>query len=106
MKPATVLASSSPCNTCGACCSYSADWPRFTLESDAAIETLPSALIADDLRGMRCSGTRCWALEGKVGVSTSCSVYALRPDVCHECQPGDEACAIARRHFGLPPIAA
>jgi|GEM_PF-3617121 len=23
------------CQTCGACCSYSSEWPRFTMESDA-----------------------------------------------------------------------
>ena len=23
------------CQACGACCSYSAEWPRFSLESDA-----------------------------------------------------------------------
>lgn len=100
------LASSSPCNTCGACCAYSAEWPRFTLESDAAIARLPPALVSPSMTGMHCLGARCSALAGKVGVATSCTVYALRPDVCRECQPGDEACTIARKHFGLAPIVA
>jgi Fe-S-cluster containining protein len=96
----------SPCNTCGACCAYSADWPRFTLENDETIARLPQELVCPSMAGMRCIGTRCSALAGEVGVSTSCTVYALRPDVCRECQPGDEACAIARSHCGLPPIEA
>lgn len=99
-------ANSSPCNTCGACCAYSADWPRFTLESDEAIARLPQALVSSRMTGMQCVGSRCSALAGEVGAATSCTVYALRPLVCRECQPGDEACTIARRHFGLTPIAA
>jgi hypothetical protein len=95
----------SPCNACGACCSYSALWPRFTLESEAAIARLPGAFVDDGAAGMRCAGTRCCALVGEVGVATSCSVYELRPDVCRECQPGDDACAMARSRFGLPPLA-
>src|SRR5262249_47328821 len=29
------------CRTCGACCSYSADWPRFSLESEARLDRIP-----------------------------------------------------------------
>jgi Fe-S-cluster containining protein len=96
----------SPCNACGACCSYSADWPRFTLEDDADIARLPPVLVSDTMSGMRCDGDRCCALSGKVGVTTSCRVYAQRPDVCRACQPGDEACTIARERFGLKPLTA
>ncbi|MFA5901174.1 MAG: YkgJ family cysteine cluster protein [Hyphomicrobium sp.] len=103
---ASASAIASPCNTCGACCAYSAEWPRFTLENDDDIARLPSALVCTSMTGMRCVGTRCSALRGEVGVATSCSVYPLRPQVCRECQPGDDACDIARRHYGLPPIAA
>lgn len=103
-SPHTVRAS--PCNACGACCAYSADWPRFTLEDDTAIARLPQELVDKRLTGMRCDGSRCSALKGEVGVATSCTVYALRPDVCRECQPGDAACVIARERYGLPPIAA
>jgi uncharacterized protein len=50
---------------------------------------------------MRCHGNRCAALEGVVGVSTSCAIYAVRPDVCRACLPGDDACRRARARFGL-----
>ena len=89
------------CQSCGACCSYSADWPRFSLESDDQIARIPPALIAADESGMRCTGNRCAALVGVVGRATSCSIYSVRPDVCGACMPGDPECLQARRHYGL-----
>ena len=89
------------CQSCGACCAYSAEWPRFSLEDDAQLALIPSTYV-DDARGrMRCTGDRCSALAGEVGVATSCSVYAVRPDVCRACLPGDNACRTARARFGL-----
>lgn len=98
-------ASPSPCQACGACCSYAADWPRFTLEDDADIARLPPELVCPSLKGMRCDGARCSALRGEIGVATSCRVYDLRPEVCRACEPGDDACNMARQRFGLAPIA-
>jgi len=96
----------SPCQTCGACCSYSSEWPRFTTESDEEIARLPRMLIDDEAGRMHCHGDRCAALEGEVGISTSCAVYEDRPVVCRACEPGDDACSIARAYFGLPVLAA
>ncbi len=95
---------SSPCQTCGACCEYSADWPRFTLESDATLALIPEKFIAANLSGMRCLGDRCSALSGTVGTATACTIYANRPEVCRTCQPGDDACSMARQRHGLPPL--
>jgi uncharacterized protein len=89
------------CRTCGACCAFSRDWPRFTLETDADIARIPEALVCETASGMRCIGDRCSALIGEVGVATACSIYSVRPDVCRACEPGDDACRIARRHFFL-----
>ena len=89
------------CRACGACCSFSREWPRFSLEDDAVLDRIPRVFV-DDRRGrMRCDGDRCAALVGDVGRSTSCAVYALRPDVCRACIPGDDACEMARRRFNL-----
>ena len=89
------------CQACGACCSFSAEWPRFSLESDSDLDRIPRALV-DDARGrMRCHGARCAALAGEVGVSTSCTIYEVRPDVCRACLPGDDACRMARARFNL-----
>jgi len=92
---------SAVCQACGACCSFSAEWPRFSLESDAALDLIPRALVDDGQGRMRCRGDRCSALAGEVGVSTSCTIYAVRPDVCRACLPGDDECRRARRRFNL-----
>jgi len=92
------------CRSCGACCSYSADWPRFSLESEADLARIPPELIDEGQGGMRCNGTRCAALLGTVARSTGCAIYEARPDVCRACMPGDGACQEARRHFGLGSV--
>lgn len=94
----------SPCRACGACCAYSASWPRFSIEDDAALDLIPKELVNEPSSGMRCDGERCAALRGKIGVATSCAIYAIRPEVCRSCMPGDAECAIARRKHGLPPL--
>jgi uncharacterized protein len=71
------------------------------LESDADLARIPSAYVDDGLGGMKCSGDRCTALVGEVGVSTTCAIYSARPDVCRACLPGDDACKMARQRFNL-----
>lgn len=101
-----MTASDNPCQSCGACCSYSSNWPRFTVEDDAALDLIPERFVNDRLSGMRCDGDRCTALTGRVGVSTACGIYAVRPEVCRTCMPGDPECAMARRRFGLGELPA
>jgi uncharacterized protein len=97
--------SDSPCQSCGACCAYSSNWPRFTTEEDAALDLIPPSLINERQSGMHCDGDRCSALSGRIGVATSCTIYAIRPEVCRTCMPGDAECGMARRKWGLPPLA-
>jgi uncharacterized protein len=92
------------CQACGACCGHSRDWPRFTLEDDAAIDRIPSALIDESQARMRCEGDRCAALIGEIGTATACIIYAVRPLVCRDCVPGDDACSIARAARGMAPV--
>ena len=94
-----------PCRSCGACCATSRTWPRFTTESDAELALIPAALVAANLSGMRCVGDRCAALTGAVGVATTCGIYAVRPEVCRTCLPGDDACGMARAKHGLAALA-
>jgi uncharacterized protein len=89
------------CQACGACCAYSRTWPRFTLEDEAELARIPREFIAEDGTGMKCAGERCAALAGEVGVWTACTVYDIRPHVCRACEPGDDACRMARERFGL-----
>jgi uncharacterized protein len=89
------------CRSCGACCSYSRDWPRFTTEDDSDLDRIPRVFVDQHLGRMQCDGDRCAALVGEVGISTSCAVYSERPEVCRACEPGDEACQVARHWFAL-----
>ena len=89
------------CQSCGACCAFSATWPRFSLEPDAQLDAIPKELVAADESGMRCVNERCSALQGRVGGRTACAIYELRPDVCRACVPGGEDCMIARTRHGL-----
>ena len=94
----------SPCQACGACCSYSRNWPRFTTEDEAALDLIPEKFVNERLSGMRCDGDRCSALSGKIGVATACTIYAVRPEVCRTCMPGDPECTMARRRHGLQVV--
>jgi len=95
---------SSQCQSCGACCAYSADWPRFWTDSDDAIARIPAGLVTQDQDAMACDGDRCRALQGRIGEATRCTIYDLRPDVCRACTPGDDACKMARERYGLASL--
>ena len=92
------------CQSCGACCAFSAEWPRFSLENEAALAAIPATYVDDAHGRMRCVGDRCSALAGEIGVATACVVYAVRPLVCRDCMPGDPECTLARRRHGLPDL--
>ncbi|ESX35040.1 MULTISPECIES: YkgJ family cysteine cluster protein [unclassified Mesorhizobium] len=92
------------CQSCGACCSYSAEWPRFSTEDDAQLDRIPEKFVSADLSGMRCEGVRCSALTGEIGKHTACGIYEIRPDVCHACMPGGDDCLMARKAHGMPTI--
>src|ERR1700743_960099 len=96
--------SESPCQSCGACCAYSSNWPRFSTEDDAALALIPEKFVNERQSGMRCEGERCSALSGQIGAATACLIYAVRPEVCRSCMPGDAECNMARRRHGLAPL--
>jgi uncharacterized protein len=89
------------CQSCGACCAYSAQWPRFSLEDEAELARIPSQYVDDSQSGMRCEGARCSALIGIIGFSTQCAVYSVRPQVCRACLPYDDECLLARRELRI-----
>jgi Fe-S-cluster containining protein len=92
------------CQACGACCAFSPDWPRFTTETAGEIAALPHHLLNADETAMRWDCGRCAALRGEVGRVTCCTVYEDRPDVCRACQPGDDACNLARARHGMAAV--
>ena len=87
------------CLACGACCAYSAAWPVFIGEGDAA--DIPAQLVDFEHGRMRCHGNRCAALAGEPGSRAYCTIYAARPLVCREFQAGSEDCLMVRRSFNL-----
>jgi Fe-S-cluster containining protein len=89
------------CTTCGACCAYSYDWPEL-MEDDG--DGIAESLIDCETGRMKCTGDRCNALAGTVGVAVRCTVYAHRPTVCREFDPCPENCDRVRAWFGLPAM--
>jgi uncharacterized protein len=98
------MSETSTCLACGACCAYSANWPRFSTEDDAALALIPAELVNERASGMRCESDRCAALDGRIGEATACAIYAARPEVCRTCMPGDVECTMARKKHGLPEL--
>src|SRR5258707_15832978 len=100
-QPAELTASE--CGACGACCSFSPEWPRISLESDVDLDRIPHAYVDGDLGRMRFSTNRCATLVGVVAFSTTCAIYTVRPDIWRRCFPGDESCKMPRGRFNRFP---
>lgn len=106
------------CLSCGACCaSFRVDFHVADLApgSDDGVPpelTVPLTATLVRMRGTDETAPRCVALEGDVGGSVSCRIYAQRPGPCRDFAPyapigiGDDACDRARRRHGLAPLAA
>ena len=88
------------CETCGACCAAPAAWFALSaMEADGTKE-LPARLVQDG-KLMTDKDGRCAALQGRVGDSVRCAVYARRPLMCRVLTAGSPVCKRARAVFGL-----
>lgn len=102
------------CQRCGACCAQFRVSFYWAEADDSPGGTVPVALTRPVGTLHRCmAGTearpvRCVALQGDVGQSVACGIYAQRSSTCRGVQPGDEQCRKARAAHGLetPPSAA
>ena len=100
-----------PCVVCGACChQYRVEFSVYELQSMGG--SVPDVL-AHEVSGnrWRMDGTdrhpvRCVALVGRCGKQSLCSIYEQRPTPCRQFTMGDQRCAEARQHHGLPPLPA
>lgn len=104
------------CQTCGACCTNSAENEREGRADYVAIERSAPLLSRADLvrryvtvdehgaphLRMTPDG-RCLALRGALGRKVRCELYHHRPRPCRTVQPGDGDCLRARRERGLEP---
>lgn len=106
------------CTRCGACCaSFRVDFHVSELASRNAAGGVPDALslvltpTLCRMRGTDDGPPRCVALEGEVGRSVRCTIYADRPSPCRDFAPyaalgiGEDACDRARRQHGLAALA-
>lgn len=95
------------CQRCGACCAQFRVSFYWAEADDAPGGTVPVALTRPVGTLHRCmAGTetrpvRCIALQGEVGRSVGCGIYAQRSSTCRSVQPGDEQCLKARAAHGL-----
>ena len=103
------------CQACGACCcntdenraeaymDYVEVTERAHLRKHPALLRKLTVLNAKGERHMRLRGAeqRCAALEGRLGVRVSCTIYELRPAACHRVKPGSRECRRDRRERGI-----
>lgn len=99
------------CQTCGACCVSHADEGTLADVSSADRERMSKRTIrlhvlnestktvwkhqsGGPLHGMK--ACVCTALVGSALHRVRCSIYAERPDVCREFEPGSERCRSAK----------
>lgn len=104
------------CTCCGACCAaFRVDFHCSELASasdggvpDALTVPLTASLVR--MRGTDEAAPRCIALQGEIGVSVRCGIYAGRPSPCRDFAPyaalgiGEDACDRARSRHGLAPL--
>ena len=105
------------CQTCGACCAspYSGDAYVALTESEAARLTAARLPVILQRQGgdppdvllrlgtkLNVHATRvCAALEGVVGSTCFCGIYADRPGVCRQFEVGSRVCRETRRMMGI-----
>jgi Fe-S-cluster containining protein len=104
------------CQRCGACCAiFKVLFP--SIETDMhpggkvpVNHTIEIGPTRSAMRGTETSPRRCMALQGIVGESVTCTIYAKRPSACQlflaawENVGGNAQCDRARGCYGLTPF--
>ena len=101
------------CQTCGLCCCH----PLTKADGPVADDRLLSYSGTHEVTyrwwhgyeetftetgyWMRMRDGHCIALEGELGKSVSCSIYADRPSACRQFEAGSESCLHLREKAGL-----
>ena len=105
-----------PCLSCGACCAYfrvSFYWAECDDETPCGVPVDMTEELGPFRRMMKGTGRippRCIALEGEIGQSVYCSIYARRPGICGAVEASyangfpSEQCDKARLAFGMVPL--
>lgn len=106
-----------PCVRCGACCgTYRVLFDASEIKSeDYKVPKELTEKVGDGqlaIIGTNEAKPRCVALQGRIGHSVSCGIYANRPSCCREYRASFEdgtrnpRCDEARRGKGLKPLRA
>lgn len=101
---------SESCQHCGACCAayrVSFYWAETDAHPEGAVPHALTVAISPHhvaMRGTERAPARCAALDGEVGRSVACSIYAQRSSTCREFGAGTQRCNEARARHGLPPL--
>ncbi len=101
------------CLRCGACCAPPDDRTSYVDLTARDLRRLGAARADLVVRGEgftrlstahRTDGTRCIALDGRIGRRVTCRIYDDRPRGCRAFRPGSRVCRIARAlRFGFEP---
>jgi uncharacterized protein len=93
------------CRACGACCLEldvllgEEEAVQFAARTElAALTIVHQGPSGPPLRLMRKIGERCAALVGPLD-NCRCCIYAQRPGLCREMEPGSEYCLAARQRM-------
>jgi uncharacterized protein len=103
------------CRSCGACCcntdenraerfvDYVEVPRRSALARHPRLLRKLTVLNGEGERHMKLRGSdqRCVALEGRLGVRVTCTIYELRPAGCRRVEPGSRECRRDRRERGI-----
>lgn len=98
-----------PCRTCGACCaSFRVSFYWAEPVPVQLTQRITPLFVA--MKGTAAPPRRCVALDGAIGVDSTCTIYDDRPSPCREFaasmengEPNDR-CDAARARHGLPPL--
>lgn len=102
---------SQACLDCGACCAafrVSFYWAETDAHPAGTVPHRLTTAVTPFLAAMRGSESappRCVALEGEVGQSVRCAIYAQRSTTCRDFEAGSERCHAARQKHGLAQLA-
>lgn len=82
-------------------------WAQTTAHPDGTVpeemtEPINHHYVA--MRGTNQANRRCVALDGDIGQTVGCTIYAQRATPCREFEAGDERCNQARRYWGLEAL--
>jgi len=95
------------CQACGACCAFfrvSFYWGETDVHSEGQVPQALTTAISPHLvamRGTTIKSPRCVALNGEIGQSVACSIYAQRSSTCRAFAMGTDECLKARTAHGL-----